>query len=73
MISEQDKQAILNGAFGKTRDGRKAKFIGFNHSDNPVFEIETESGKYSDWKLYSFLKNFHLVNDCNQPEDIIGL
>ena len=73
MLSDKDKQAILNGAFGRTRDGRKAKFIGFNRSDNHVFEIETESGKYSDWKLYSFLKNFHLVNNSDQPEDIVGL
>lgn len=28
MISEQDKQAILNGAYGITRDGYKCKYIG---------------------------------------------
>ncbi len=28
MISEQDKQAILNGAYGITRDGHKCKYIG---------------------------------------------
>ncbi|WP_427833693.1 hypothetical protein [Actinobacillus pleuropneumoniae] len=33
MISEQDKQAILNGALGVTRDGElKAKFLGRNIS-----------------------------------------
>lgn len=28
MISEQDKQAILNGAYAITRNGRKAKYVG---------------------------------------------
>lgn len=28
MVTEQDKQAILNGALAQVRDGRKCKFIG---------------------------------------------
>ena len=35
MISEQDKQAILNGVCGITRDGNKAKLL-FQSDKNPI-------------------------------------
>lgn len=35
MISENDKQAILNGAYGVNRNGKKCKFIGI--TDEPVY------------------------------------
>lgn len=34
MISEQDKQAILNGAYGVTRNGLKVKHL-FTSDNNP--------------------------------------
>lgn len=40
MISEQEKQAILNGAFGIDRAGRKMKYVGKSaSSDYPNFII----------------------------------
>lgn len=72
MISEQDKQAILNGAYGITRDGRKAFLIGFTENEHPVFEITTE-GKYAEKSIYKYLTDFHLVNNLNNALDIIGL
>ena len=34
MISEQDKKEIFNGAYGVTRNGKKAKFIKNIGGDN---------------------------------------
>lgn len=34
MLSEQDKQAILNGAYGKTRNGEKVRFIASSNHDD---------------------------------------
>ena len=44
MISENDKQAILNGAYGITRSGRKCKYVGLsNQPDNPYVFIYFDS------------------------------
>lgn len=37
MISEQDKQEILDGAYGITRNGIKCKYVGTNTSQRYVF------------------------------------
>ena len=37
MISEKDKKAILNGAFGVTSDGNKCKYIGLSTDDESPF------------------------------------
>lgn len=44
MISEKDKKAILNGAYGITREGKKVKYVGKRepvdeHSDYPHFFV----------------------------------
>lgn len=44
MISEREKQAILNGAYGITREGKKVKYVGKRepvdeHSDYPHFFV----------------------------------
>ena len=35
MISEQDKQAILDGAYGITRKGKKVKILHFSKKNGP--------------------------------------
>jgi len=35
MISEKDKQAILNGAYGVSRSGLKCKFVGLVDTSDP--------------------------------------
>lgn len=73
MISEQDKQAILNGSFGVSRDGTKCKYIGRSqYSNYPyVFMYIHEDG---------FIMNTIHVNEefkgSNSYEslyDVIGL
>ncbi|AFU18655.1 MULTISPECIES: hypothetical protein [Actinobacillus] len=72
MISEQDKQAILNGAFGKTRDGRKAKFIDRRPDGCPVFAI-IKGECLSECKLEMYTTSFKIYSNKETNSDIIGL
>ena len=74
MISEQDKQAILKGAYGITREGNKVKFIGEREINNGFpyhFVILSQNDK--------ILGSLGLTkNLTNQPEqesihDVVGL
>lgn len=73
MISEQDKQQIINGAFGVTREGYKAKLV-FTSTKNDkdsryLFAITTDFGEHSIWVN----ENLKEVSYRDSPEDIIGL
>lgn len=74
MISEQDKQAILNGAYGISRKGLKCKFIGFtkgSHSYIHMFIYFNEKGFITNTEHL----NENLTNSTafETPEDVIGL
>lgn len=74
MISEKDKQAILNGAFGVTRDGRKAKLVGFKIDGSPVFDIENHSAVANTLaELIVLTDDFTFYTDKEHRLDIIGL
>lgn len=76
MIAEQDKQAILNGAWGITRDGRKCKVVYKNDDSSDkqqiliIIENNTKTGghitKWLNWDLKEF-------SDYTSIFDIVGL
>ncbi|PHI41010.1 hypothetical protein CBG46_10120 [Actinobacillus succinogenes] len=73
MITEQDKQAILNGACGITRDGNKAKLL-FQSDKNPIdskylFLIYRKDGHDDAW-LNEQLQYF---DDSTCRDDVVGL
>lgn len=77
MISEQDKQAILNGAYAVTRDGRKFKYVGRTKcvcSDDlnlNLFICLNANGLIVD--VY-YLNDKFLYNLCDESDnDIVGL
>ena len=75
MISEQDKQAILNGAYGVTRDGCKAKLVftsNFEKNNSPYLFVyeETEYESYSSHWLNS---KFCEGEEPDSEYDIVGL
>ena len=65
MISEQDRQAILDGAYGITRDGEKAKILHFSEKNGPrqkyLFLIFSENGEEVVWLFddFTFDRNNH--------------
>lgn len=73
MISEQDKQAILNGAYGITRNGRKAKYIGTFYSEKyPNYFIFLDE----DDKIFygaKFTNDFREYENAVSNLDILGL
>jgi len=71
MVSEQDKQAILKGAYGVTRDGHKVLYVGTVASSHykHLFAVE-KGGEDTTRCVYSDeLKCSHIRNGL----DIIGL
>lgn len=73
MISKQDKQKILNGAYGISRDGSKCKFVGTTTSSNfkYLFVYFNEKGLIV---LNAHLsENFIEYNTTNSRLDIVGL
>lgn len=73
MISEQDKQAILNGAFGVTREGKKVKFLGKDDSIKDTFWycIYTADNLVDDFMAYKTLAKRYTNNETRF--DIVGL
>lgn len=73
MISEQDKQAILNGAYGVTRSGKKAKILHFSEKNAPyqkyLFLIFYKNSDESAWLFDDF--TFH--RNTEHFHDIVGL
>lgn len=77
MISEQEKQAILNGAYGITIEGKKVKYIGKRELDNGeyafpyFFVILSENGNISR-STYLSEDLTYALGDGNNHE-IVGL
>lgn len=71
MISEQDKQAILNGAFGVTRDGNKVAYVGIIASSyyKHLFVVEKDDGDIITCVYSDELKCSHVTSGL----DIVGL
>ena len=71
MISEQDKQAILNGACGITSSGHKAMFVGtiatsyYKH----LFTIKKDNGDITTCVYSDELRFCHVISEL----DIVGL
>ena len=71
MISEQDKQAILNGACGITSSGHKATFVGtiatsyYKH----LFTIKKDNGDITTCVYSDELRFCHVISEL----DIVGL
>lgn len=74
MISEQDKQAILNGAYGISRKGYKCKFVGLihgTHSYTHMFVYFNNANRIINTENLN--SEFHLKNLFESLEDVIGL
>ncbi|MDO9858950.1 hypothetical protein Q7453_11475, partial [Glaesserella parasuis] len=74
MISEQDKQAILNGAYGISRKGLKCKFVGFTngtHSYVHMFVYFNTEGFIVNIEYLN--ENFNNSTAFESLEDVIGL
>ncbi|MDH2997227.1 hypothetical protein A1D22_06020 [Pasteurellaceae bacterium LFhippo2] len=72
MLTEQDKQAILNGAYGITRNGYKCKLVYsslINDEHKNLFIYYCGGHENSVWLTDDFIRHDHDVSDC----DIIGL
>lgn len=74
MISEKDKQAILNGAYGISRGGKKCKFVGkAAHPDDYTHKfiyLNNEGLIYTSTYLNNDFKNYDgVISDF----DVIGL
>ena len=73
MITEKDRQAILNGAYGITRNGRKAKYIGTCSSEKyPNYFIFLDE---DDEIFYGtkFTNDFREYEDAVSNLDIVSL
>lgn len=77
MISEKDKEAILNGAYGITRGGRKVKYVGKrNTSDCDVdfplfFAVFNQKDEICITLLLS--RDFTNFNGRGSDNDVVGL
>jgi len=73
MISEQDKQKILNGAYGVSRNGLKCRFIG--NTTNKFFIHMFVYFNNDDLIVDKATVNKDFVNDTyfESPTDIVGL
>lgn len=73
MISEQDKQAILNGAYAVSRRGHKAKYLGETSSlSHPYcFVYYDQKGKII--VSYHLTKNFIHYKEEPSTFDVVGL
>lgn len=71
MISEQDKQAIFNGAYGVTSDGHKVSYVGTIASSyyKHLFVVEKDGGDITTCVYSDELKFCHIESGL----DIIGL
>lgn len=72
-MNEQDKQQILNGAYGVTRDGRKAKYIGkYPSNDYPYYFIFLDDDNMIN-STTTLTKEFTEYIDSSNKLDIVGL
>lgn len=76
MISENDKQAILNGAFGVTREGKKVKYIGrYASKDKTSFPCLFVVFNQNDEITRTLYLSENLTNfkDLGSVNDVVGL
>lgn len=72
MISEKDKQKILNGAYGITRNGFKCKYIGTNTLQRYVFAFFNDKGEIL--HIIDMLGKFNRFKHTEEGEfDVVGL
>ena len=75
MINEQDKQAILNGAYGIARNGIKVKFIGFNDDDLFPYKFAYYNDDDTVKHIANVTSDFNYYSDRDREDslDIVGL
>lgn len=73
MINEQDKQAILNGSFGVSRDGSKCKFIGKLYTPDPYNYFFVYFNKVDITNYESLNEDFLENSSLESPLDVVGL
>jgi len=73
MITEQDKQAILNGSFGVSRDGSKCKFIGKLYTPDPYNYFFVYFNKVGITHYESLNEDFLENSSLESPLDVVGL
>lgn len=73
MINEQDKQAILNGSFGVSRDGSKCKFIGKLYTPDPYNYFFVYFNKVGITNYESLNEDFLENPSSESPLDVVGL
>lgn len=72
-MNEQIKQQILNGAYGITRDGRKAKYVDkYASSEYPYYFIFLDDDNEID-NATALTKEFTEYVDSSSKLDIVGL
>lgn len=74
MISNQDKQSILNGAYGVSRKGHKCKFVGLingEHSYTYMFVYFNTKGLIFNTEHLN--EDFKYHTEYESPEDVVGL
>lgn len=73
MISEKDKQAILNGSFGISRDGAKCKFVGKLDTSDPYKYFFVYFNKVGITYYESLNEDFLENSSSESPLDVIGV
>ena len=63
MLNEQTKEAILNGAYGMTRDGRKVKYIGETTNEYYPLGFVTVPEKLNHCKPFENLNVIFITKD----------
>lgn len=72
MITEQEKRAILNGAYGITRNGVKCKYIGTNTLQRYVFAFFNDKDEIL--HVIDMLGKFRRFKHYEEGEfDVVGL
>ena len=74
MVTEQDKQKILGGAYGTSRGGSKCKFVGVTTNKsiyNHMVVYFNDDGLI--WHQLSLTEDFGMYNDRTSQHDVMGL
>lgn len=74
MISNSDKQSILNGAYGVSRKGYKCKFVGLmNGTHSYVYMFVYFNTKGLIFNTEHLNEDFKYHTEFESPEDVVGL
>ncbi|MFW9324088.1 hypothetical protein ACSFCC_08905 [Glaesserella parasuis] len=73
MITEQEKQAILNGAYGVSRDGQKCKYVGKSRELIHVHKFAYFNDKDEIVHLTDLKENLERFSGEENEFDIVGL